>query len=1101
MKAWALKLAVGGCIALAGAMSEAPAFAQVRQFHVPSDDAGKTIPELARQAGVQIIGPGAALHGVVTPAVDGSFDVVDALELMLRGTGLTASRSSEGVITISSQAKENVCNDEGETMSNKTKLTTTASWLAMAVAAFQCALAQSNDNTTLETVVVTGIRSSLRDALTMKQNSTLITENISTKDIGELPDITIGEELNRLPGVNTQRDRGNASQVAIRGLGPRFVFGLVNGREVASSEPTQNVRYESYPSEILAGAQVYKTQDASLIAGGIAATIDIRTASPLTYSGPTLQLRAGPSYNTEADQLPHYDGLGYRGSIGFNYHISDNFAFSLAGSVQREKNGYPNLSFWTENTNQPDTLWGDPANLTGHDPTKLVTLPDGTTGLTGGNPAPWGGQTEVKNLQQDRYGLAGAAEWRASDHLTIKADGLYSSYVISENQYQQWYDYSGSVWNAGNWHPCDSSSVADGTITNAMLAACTTSGNNYGNNGIPGTAPTGGAAQYYVAPGASFTTDSMGHVVTANLPTGWVDLQNNVARYWQRQTLVVGGLNFAYTAGQWQAKLDLSHSEAWRNNQWLDFQTNDQWVQGSGYNMKEGTAPYVTAGANPSVPANNLTTDSAGSRASGGAGWCNNCLDAGPEQTRDHVSAIAGDVSRAFDGSFITAIDLGIRWAARAKTHHQWDYTIWTPNATLASSDIEGFAIKDFSVPTMLYANWDKVAPKVYGSMANTLPAALGGTAGNTYLGTASWGADQQGATAANGFLNKILDWRVQETSLAGYLKVEFEHDIAGIPMQGNIGVRVEDLKTVSTGWKGDGTGTFTPVYIGNHYADALPSLVLNFHASEDQVVRFGASMAVSRPPLDTLNTGYTLNPSTSAEPANNTGGNPNLKPFRATNVDLSYEWYFHEESMASVAGYYKHIMNYIGSGITPMNFGGTIYDITAPVNGKGGDLYGVEFVFQSRFYFLPGFLSDFGVYTNASFVDSNIKEFHPILNPYPMGGLAKNSDEFDLFYNHGPFEARVATKYHTRFTMIPGWASGQLDSLDSEFTVDFTASYQWNEQIGLRFQALNLTDQITRFSGGRQGGDALRGSNDPNDLAAYSVFGRTLMFDISYKM
>ncbi len=147
------------------------------------------------------------------------------------------------------------------------------------------------DESAVETVIVTGIRESLRDSLIMKQNSALITENISTKDIGQLPDITIGEELNRLPGVNTQRDRGNASQVAIRGLGPRFVFGLVNGREVASSEPTQNVRYESYPSEILAGAQVYKTQDASLIGGGIGA--DLSKARLLR--GPTTQpVQPGP---------------------------------------------------------------------------------------------------------------------------------------------------------------------------------------------------------------------------------------------------------------------------------------------------------------------------------------------------------------------------------------------------------------------------------------------------------------------------------------------------------------------------------------------------------------------------------------------------------------------------------------------------------------------------------------------------------------------------------------------------------------------------------------------------------------------------------------
>jgi TonB-dependent receptor len=966
-----------------------------------------------------------------------------------------------------------------------------------------------------ETVVVTGIRESLRDSLVMKQNSPLITENISTKDIGQLPDITIGEELNRLPGVNTQRDRGNASQVSVRGLGPRFVFGLVNGREVASSEPTQNVRYESYPSEILTAAQVYKTQDASLIGGGIAATIDIRTAAPLDYTGPVIQLRAGPSYNTEADKLPHYGPLGFRGSAGFNYHLSDNFAVSLAGSIQREKNGYPNLSFWTENTNQPDTLFGDPANLTGSAPTQVVTMPNGLPALTGGNPAPWGGQTEVKELQQDRYGLAGAAEWRVNDHLTIKADGLWSSYIISENQIQQWYDYSGNVWNAGNYVDCNSASVTSGFITNAELAACQSSGAIYGNFGsIPGTSNglyySGSSAAIYKNGLSSFKVDNMGHVVTADLISApgqnWSDIQNNLARYWQRQTLIVAGLNFEYTQDQWTAHLDVSHSEAWRNNQWLDFQTNDQYFGETGFNMLEGTSPYVFANGDPSIPASNTTAYSAGSRNSGQTtgsnGYCNNCLDVGPEHTRDHISAIEGDVSRTFEGSFITSVEAGIRWAARAKTHHQWDYAVFMPNATLPASNLEGFSIKDFSVPNMLYANWSTVAPLVYGSMANTLPAGLGGTAGDPYLGVSSYGTAQSGAFAANDYRNLILDWKVQETSWGGFVKADFEHDVAGMRLQGIIGARVEDLKTTSSGWQHDqSSGVFSPIVIGNHYTDVLPSLVLNLHVADDQLVRFGASMAISRPPLDTLNTGYSLVPSATSTPSGNTGGNPLLKPLKANNLDLDYEWFFHEESLASIAVYYKHIMNYIGSGITQLNIGGTAYDITAPANGPGGDVYGVELALQTRLYFLPGFLKDFGVYANASFAGSSVKEFHPILMPYSMGGLAHNSDEFDIYYDNSGFEGRIAMKYHGSFTMIPGWASGQLDTLDSEFIMDATVSYQFNENIGVRFQALNLTDQITRFSGGRQAGDALRGSNDPNDLAAYSVFGRTFMFDVSYKM
>src|SRR5207244_5395013 len=108
--------------------------------------------------------------------------------------------------------------------------------------------AQTADTQDKGAIVITGIRASLRSALQMKRNTDVISDNISSQQIGQLPDVTIAEELNRLPGVNTTRDRGNSSQAALRGLGPRFVFGLVNGREIASSEPSQDLRWEEFPA-------------------------------------------------------------------------------------------------------------------------------------------------------------------------------------------------------------------------------------------------------------------------------------------------------------------------------------------------------------------------------------------------------------------------------------------------------------------------------------------------------------------------------------------------------------------------------------------------------------------------------------------------------------------------------------------------------------------------------------------------------------------------------------------------------------------------------------------------------------------------------------
>ncbi|HWA91042.1 MAG TPA: TonB-dependent receptor [Rhizomicrobium sp.] len=894
----------------------------------------------------------------------------------------------------------------------------------------------------IETVVVTGIRASLRDSLEMKRKSPLVTENISTKDIGQLPDVTIAEELNRLPGVNTQRDRGNASQASIRGLGPRFVFGLVNGREIASSEPTQDVRWEIFPSEILGGVQVYKTQDAALIPGGIAATIDIRTTNPLDYEGPSLQLRSGPTYNDEADKLPHYDGLGFRGSAGYISHLTDNFAIAIAGSVQREKNGFPDMTSWGENQcGAPEG--GAPGNLNAADSASGVIDCSDPASRALQTPTPWGGQTEIKLIDQDRYGLAGAAAWRATPDLVIKADALWSNYQINEHQIQQWYN-AGNTW--GNWQ-----------------------NSNY---------------DLYHNPGSSFTLDDQGHVVAATLDAtaggNWLQVNNYLAHYREAHTEVAGGLNFDWTHGSWNAKLDLSHSEAWRNNQWIAFGTAG-FTPISSFDYRADRAPMVaTPGYNPADTSSQFASQH---------------QDAGPEYSRDHINAVTFDASDAIDGSFFTALDFGGRYSDRYKSHHRYDYLLpflgadssnpLGPSIFLPTGDLQQFRVDGYNTPYLLWGDWDALQRLVYGPDGNTGPDSATLLACGQACATAG-----TSALSAIPFDNTPARWQVKEITGEGYAKVEFAHDIGTIPMTGSLGVRIDDVDTTSTGFQTtDGGATFQPVTVKNHYTEVLPSLNMSFHLADDQMLRFGAAIATSRPPLDALRTGYSLNPLAIPTP-NGSGGNPTLKPFKSNQVDLSYEWYFHDESLFSAAVYYKDISTFIGIASSQQTINGVNYTISSPANGKGGGVDGIELALQTRLYFLPGALGDFGVYTNYSYADSDIKEFSPQFNPYPMGGLTKHTAEFDLFYNRAGFEARAAFKYHSRFTLIPGWDGGQLFSLAPEQTLDLSASYQWNEHIGLRFQIGNVTNEKSRDST----------DNDVNDLARYDEFGRRFLFDISYR-
>ena len=112
---------------------------------------------------------------------------------------------------------------------------------------------QTEEPSSVDEVVITGVRGSLKDALAVKRDADKVVEAISADDIGQMPNVTIAESIARLPGVNATRDRGNDSQAVVRGLGPRLVLGTINGREVATSEPDRNVRWEIYPSEVVSG--------------------------------------------------------------------------------------------------------------------------------------------------------------------------------------------------------------------------------------------------------------------------------------------------------------------------------------------------------------------------------------------------------------------------------------------------------------------------------------------------------------------------------------------------------------------------------------------------------------------------------------------------------------------------------------------------------------------------------------------------------------------------------------------------------------------------------------------------------------------------------
>ena len=228
----------------------------------------------------------------------------------------------------------------------------------------------------MQTVVVTGIRKGIEDAIAVKKNSDSIVEAVSAEDIGKLPDSSIAESLARLPGTAAQRVNGRATSVSIRGFSPDFSTALLNGREQVSTGDSRYVEFDQYPSELLTGVTVYKTPDGSLVGQGLSGTVDMQTARPLNFGSRVV----AASYRGEqlGKGIDTPSGHGNR----FNLAYIDQFADRTLGVAV----GYARLSEKTGVT-QNFSDWGvatacpQPANADGSCPVATFNAPGGFNDL------------------------------------------------------------------------------------------------------------------------------------------------------------------------------------------------------------------------------------------------------------------------------------------------------------------------------------------------------------------------------------------------------------------------------------------------------------------------------------------------------------------------------------------------------------------------------------------------------------------------------------------------------------------------------------------------------------------------------------------------
>ncbi|WP_326913979.1 TonB-dependent receptor [Sphingopyxis chilensis] len=296
---------------------------------------------------------------------------------------------------------------------------------------------------------------------------------------------------------------------------------------------------------------------------------------------------------------------------------------------------------------------------------------------------------------------------------------------------------------------------------------------------------------------------------------------------------------------------------------------------------------------------------------------------------------------------------------------------------------------------------------------------------------------------------NLQRDYDFSEKTVAGYLMVSGEGEIAGIPYKANAGVRIASTRLSVDSYVNVGAVS-TLVTDKNRYTNVLPSANIAFNVTDDFLIRVSGSQTMQRASIADLAPSTFFN----ATNLSVTGGNVNLEPPIATQADISFEYYTGKSSLISGALFYKDIKNFIANFVTTgvdldLDDQGRELTFSRPENLASAKIKGFEIGIQQFMDFLPSPLDGFGVIANYTYSDAEDNA------GFPLVAVSKNSYNVVGLYEKGPFSARLAYNYRDEavFEFSQGRPSfvGSRSQLDAQVGLDIT------KNIALSLQAQNL--------------------------------------------
>lgn len=964
-------------------------------------------------------------------------------------------------------------------------------------------LAQAQADSQLEEIVVTGVYAAQQNAVNIKRDAASVVDAISAEDIGKLPDVTIADSLQRIPGIQVERTAGEGGPVQIRGLSN--VGTSLNGETFLSATTidTSGADFGDLPSQLFSGAEVYKSPLATLTTLGISGTINLKTRRPFdldqgwTFSA-SAEVDQG-SISKETD--PTLSGL-----VGWT---NDNVGF-LVSAVTTEKNLATNYNGYFD-TSENGGIGATNNNHTWSTPPVNADIY---------HVVPQGFAAFNKAEERQRDGLNASFQAQLSDGIEFVADYFYSKQerwnrragFSHNNRWQTFSNYafatdSGligndySYTNAGgveqNW-----------TTVNAFEA-------------LPYRVQSFSQVNYNQEESSNFNAEL--NIDNGGPLTGQVRLTRATAEASMRHGYVEGDIMSIDQGTLVTGPGGLVSA---------DHCTGDNAIPGEPVGANGGCfvqyAPggieddsfligYDASGEHPVFSGFGQTVD-------GGQGEMT-VAEYMASIDSYHVGAMSSENNtddeaemntfstkwnyRFDDTPFVTSVDFGVRQSERKVDHGVFSYFAEFPETGCQAQwkAVDQFAGTSECNPDLpqgeflVDENDDPVlndeGEQVFSNYTLLPPTRIDQHNDVVWVddfGPVSgipgvWAVDPHALDDTLAYQESVFGEQIKIKQpgqtygvgldeLSYFAQLNFGHN----NLSGNLGVKVieTDLTVIQ-----NETGAPVPhsgvsydvgdVVTQRSYTDVLPSLNMSYNLAEDVILRLGYGETMQ--PLNLLtwggakSVGRVFNDDCQCMrvTGGSLSGNPELEPTRADNLNFSAEWYLGNASMVSAALFRIEIDSFVQTGDVYLDepdadgINRGPHRFTAPIQGSGGKVEGLELAAKVAFRDLTDtFLANFGFDVNYTMSESS--QDATGLDGRELPFVNNSEDTYNLvgWFENDFLSARLAYNFRSpRLIAVGSDATGGQNLYQDDYgQLDLNVTWDVTDELALYVNGSNITEE-----------------------------------------